>query len=675
MRVFAAATTSEAHSLAYPSRPDLGRDVVGIPDRAFAAGAQIDGDHIWDRIFGRIGPSLVRLEQMASVLFDRQLDDAELQEVPRLVSRLSSQLGGLGFGAVAGQIRGVGDLLVSDGLGPAEAIALASAFDKARIEMARRAEEIRLSPKLGIKMVVVGDGPFEDEVLWAGSAQGLHAVLVPNAAACKDLDPDVLVLISGKSTHTETQRACEDLRLSFAELALVVVIDDDSADSAGNDGSIRNAVLNTASTVLVQKESSAEDVVIECRRSVLRSVAAPSVVVFGDGSQWLSHELAGRGFVSTTVDSLAELAESIQTNGSRSVIVTPGIGSGAENPGNRFSVVRYLRTNPQLRNVVIVVIDENPDQVRRHDALRKGADHYAGPDFDLDDLAVRVKALLSRQGDLDAGAQLSPRIAHHWERAAIAVDGLCANALRQRTILGFALVRTKDDMGEQADFDHSIASLFRSDSIVTRLDKHHLVVVVPGVSRTALIGRMTELYQHQGLAALGACVACLELPVEASTLNGALEAASALLDESELGEGAPVVGANPTQLDVRRPDVMILDQDETVGSVLVSTLQRRGLSVDYQNDGLQAIDHLRDAGPALPRVLLIDLNLKDIEGLHFLRLISKAGMLKTMRVIVLASAMDESLLRLSFDLGVDDFVLKPVSAPLLLRRIQRALGQ
>ena len=93
--------------------------------------------------------------------------------------------------------------------------------------------------------------------------------------------------------------------------------------------------------------------------------------------------------------------------------------------------------------------------------------------------------------------------------------------------------------------------------------------------------------------------------------------------------------------------------------------------------GEQALDYLfgrgafedRDAHP-LPDLVLLDLKLPGIDGHEVLRQIKATPVLKRVPVVVLTSSREERDLVLSYQLGVNSFVVKPVDFSAFLQAIQ-----
>ena len=84
-------------------------------------------------------------------------------------------------------------------------------------------------------------------------------------------------------------------------------------------------------------------------------------------------------------------------------------------------------------------------------------------------------------------------------------------------------------------------------------------------------------------------------------------------------------------------------------------------------DGEQAIQYLFSTGPhadrdpsRMPEVVLLDMKLPKIDGLGVLRRMRADGRTRRLPVVMLTSSREEKDVLLSYDLGANSFVRKPV---------------
>jgi len=94
-------------------------------------------------------------------------------------------------------------------------------------------------------------------------------------------------------------------------------------------------------------------------------------------------------------------------------------------------------------------------------------------------------------------------------------------------------------------------------------------------------------------------------------------------------------------------------------------------------DGQEALDYLFGTGAytgrdvtQLPAVVLLDLKLPRVDGLEVLRRIRTETLTRRMPVVILTSSKEEQDLAVSYDLGVNSYIRKPVDFEQFAQAIQ-----
>jgi len=113
--------------------------------------------------------------------------------------------------------------------------------------------------------------------------------------------------------------------------------------------------------------------------------------------------------------------------------------------------------------------------------------------------------------------------------------------------------------------------------------------------------------------------------------------------------------------------VLVVEDDATIRAVLRALLEPQHLRVIEAENGSRGLAEARGHKPDL---ILVDLGLPDRDGLS---LIQEVRTWSSVPIIVLsARAQEEEKIR-ALDVGADDYVTKPFSAPELLARVRAGL--
>jgi len=114
------------------------------------------------------------------------------------------------------------------------------------------------------------------------------------------------------------------------------------------------------------------------------------------------------------------------------------------------------------------------------------------------------------------------------------------------------------------------------------------------------------------------------------------------------------------------PDILLVEDNPADAQAALSALAAAGFEdrVVHVSDGGDALDYIASARgvPAFPKLILLDLNLRQLGGLHVLRQLKSDERTKSIPVVVLTSSRLAIELVESYKLGVNSYVIKPVDA-------------
>ena len=116
-----------------------------------------------------------------------------------------------------------------------------------------------------------------------------------------------------------------------------------------------------------------------------------------------------------------------------------------------------------------------------------------------------------------------------------------------------------------------------------------------------------------------------------------------------------------------RRRVLVVDDEPMVREVVTAYLERDGLQVTSAADGATALQML---DTVLPDLVILDLMLPKVDGLSVLAHLRKTADLP---VILLTARGEEPDRVLGFELGADDYIVKPFSPRELVARVRSVL--
>jgi DNA-binding response OmpR family regulator len=116
-----------------------------------------------------------------------------------------------------------------------------------------------------------------------------------------------------------------------------------------------------------------------------------------------------------------------------------------------------------------------------------------------------------------------------------------------------------------------------------------------------------------------------------------------------------------------RSKVLIVEDDRTISDVLTYNLTEFGFDVQASANGLDGIDR---AKKFLPDVILLDVMLPGIDGLEVCRQLRQITETKTTKIVMLTAKAEEADQLIGFNVGADDYVVKPFSIRVLIERVK-----
>ena len=110
-------------------------------------------------------------------------------------------------------------------------------------------------------------------------------------------------------------------------------------------------------------------------------------------------------------------------------------------------------------------------------------------------------------------------------------------------------------------------------------------------------------------------------------------------------------------------DILYAEDDGEDFSLFLDAVRENGFSFNIQrvNDGQELVDFFSERTSRLPRLIISDLNMPKKNGLEAVREIRRKSLLFKIPIIIFSNSKSPEEVRLSYDLGVNSFIQKPLS--------------
>jgi DNA-binding response OmpR family regulator len=114
------------------------------------------------------------------------------------------------------------------------------------------------------------------------------------------------------------------------------------------------------------------------------------------------------------------------------------------------------------------------------------------------------------------------------------------------------------------------------------------------------------------------------------------------------------------------PDVLVVDDDPDIRGMLVFTLADQGFTVREAKDGADALEQLAESAPDC---MVLDLMMPEVDGFTVLERMRSEGIAWQTRVVILTCKLDERSFTRGWELGADEYLVKPVDPDLLAEKL------
>ena len=118
------------------------------------------------------------------------------------------------------------------------------------------------------------------------------------------------------------------------------------------------------------------------------------------------------------------------------------------------------------------------------------------------------------------------------------------------------------------------------------------------------------------------------------------------------------------------PQILVVEDDASVRSLLVKALRDSGYRVQATGDGLDAL-RLLDASP--PELLMVDIMIPQLDGMALVKAVKQQQQTSGIPVIFLTACSDPQSMIAGIDVGARYYVTKPFRIEDVLAKVEKAL--
>ena len=116
--------------------------------------------------------------------------------------------------------------------------------------------------------------------------------------------------------------------------------------------------------------------------------------------------------------------------------------------------------------------------------------------------------------------------------------------------------------------------------------------------------------------------------------------------------------------------ILAIDDEKSIRFIIENTFNK-DFDVVTMTNGMDALFYLQSGN--MPDVIICDLEMPVLNGIEFVRRLRESGFFEEIPLIMLSGKEESSEKIKCFEMGADDYVLKPFNPRELLARIKRRL--
>lgn len=117
--------------------------------------------------------------------------------------------------------------------------------------------------------------------------------------------------------------------------------------------------------------------------------------------------------------------------------------------------------------------------------------------------------------------------------------------------------------------------------------------------------------------------------------------------------------------------ILLIDDDSNVANYVKFRLQKKGYDLHHIENGLDGVEAIKNLKPDL---VILDMMMPGIDGREVAEIVNEQKLMDLSRIIVLSGKEVSEEVKALFELGIHDYLQKPINIDNLVIRIERALA-
>lgn len=358
--------------------------------------------------------------------------------------------------------------------------------------------------------------------------------------------------------------------------------------------------------------------------------------------------------------------------------------------GDGRSILLDLRSDPRTAALPVFVVSARLGTHTKAECFALGADAYFDKPLDIEAFTVAVGARLERHADQTQTARRDPvtglpNRAAFLEAVARLRETSPAGTVFSLAVLDLDHFRWIEETWGRQFSDNvlrrsgvRLAMALRQAAIFARWDGAEFIALFARRSATeagvaleqalAVLRRVDFRPGQDSPLTVTFSAGVMDIE-EGQDIEDAIAEADRLRYVAKAsGRNRVVTVGNHEVVPSRR--ILLAEDDPNVTRLVTRHLKHEGFDVVSYPDGEQALANVATSGAAL---IISDIEMPNLDGLGFLRALREHPELRHVPVMMLTAMGDENYIVRAFELGADDYVLKPFSMREVTARVRRLL--